>query len=596
MAHGNVSGRRVGGIVSVAAAVALLPGPVAAPPGASAATPPGGTVSTDPISKADLLSGARPEGLTHNDRFAPGARAGRAPAFHGKLRLAGTAMGVLSDAADGTVTNPVGGKDTTFFPDVSLRFFTAGRHLVPTSQAVIRNGSRAGTRSYWDVLVQPGRVWHRPGDGRWHRASFPFALVNSIEGETHNGIALFLYRGQRVSPVRFQVVQQTSPFNVPEYFSAWGTSAATYEPGVSRLPALRREFRAAQHDQLPVRPWRALRRFADREALRAYNTYPDVVQSAAVVDGHLYRTQCPTAAGPLPYCDSVRYGVWSVAKSAVLNVALLRLAQKYGTDVLDRRIARYVPGAAARRGWRDVTFGDLANMASGHGAAGDGTCYLCDYDRWYLAPTAAEKTAEALDYPRFVEPGTLHNYRDQDAWLLFVAESNLLKAHEGPDADLWDMLRREVYRPIGIWAAPTNRTLEGRGPGMPLGIFGHYPTLDDLAKIAALYEHRGAWGGEQVLDRTLVNRLLPRATMPPGLPADDRAERVYLYNWHVMRIQPSATCTRYVPQMRGWGGNTVTLLPGHRTLIRIRNNWVGDSDDPQTTLNRLAADIAPVCG
>jgi hypothetical protein len=157
------------------------------------------------------------------------------------LKLAGAVMGVRS-TAHRFIADPVGGKDTRFFPNVSITFFTAGSKLVPTTQNVIRNGVLSGSRSYWDIIVEPGRVWTQANDHGWHRASFPFALVNSIEGETHTGVALFLYRGSSVSSVRFQVVQETAPFDVPQYFTAWGTSAATLTRGVAHLDTDRRAF------------------------------------------------------------------------------------------------------------------------------------------------------------------------------------------------------------------------------------------------------------------------------------------------------------------------------------------------------------------
>ena len=87
---------------------------------------------------------------------------------------------------------------------------------------MIRYASNNRGRSYWDIIVQPGRVWSEPQDGGWSRAGFPFALVNSLEGETHNGLATFLYKDGRVSNPRFQIVQQTAPFYVKDDFVAAG--------------------------------------------------------------------------------------------------------------------------------------------------------------------------------------------------------------------------------------------------------------------------------------------------------------------------------------------------------------------------------------
>jgi len=327
-----------------------------------------------------------------------------------------------------------------------------------------------------------------------------------------------------------------------------------------------------------------------------------VIGAAAVVDGTLYVDDLPTSAGPFPCPDTTRWGVWSVTKSAMLNVALLRLAQKYGRDIVDEEIARYV-AAARRPGWDDVTFRHLATMASGHGPQGDPTTYLADYERWYVAPSAAEKTAQALDYPRFVDPGTLHNYRDQDAYLLGVAEEALLRDREGHDADMLAMLRDEVYRPIGIHHVPTNTTVEPgdtspHGEGRPQLAYGYYPTFDDLAKIAALYQSHGAWRGQQLLERSLVDDLLPQPTPSPhALPVSDDGSHWYLTGWQLQRIESARGCTTYVPQMKGWGGNTVTVLPGGVTLIRLRN--CRDEEDnrvPQVEINALADQLAHLCG
>ena len=144
-----------------------------------------------------------------------------------------------------------------------------------------------------------------------------------------------------------------------------------------------------------------------------------------------------------------------------------------------------MPEAADYQGWEDVTFYDMANMASGHGFGSTVSDpndmfsgYLDgDYAAWYEAPSQAEKNVFALDQPVFPwAPGTVARYRDQDAYLYGVAMDAYLKQHEGSDADLWEMVRDEVYRPIGIFHAPMNRTIEPDGSmGQPMMAYGYYP-------------------------------------------------------------------------------------------------------------------------
>lgn len=81
---------------------------------------------------------------------------------------------------DGFRSNPVVGKDTTLFPEVSLSF-THRNHLVPTTHNIVPSGSLPGTRSFWAIVVQPGRIWSEPGDPPgWNRAAFPFALTQGL--------------------------------------------------------------------------------------------------------------------------------------------------------------------------------------------------------------------------------------------------------------------------------------------------------------------------------------------------------------------------------------------------------------------------------
>src|SRR5690606_22564501 len=157
------------------------------------------------VTKDELLAdGWSGNGLTDNRWFMPSDDAVEARHdFLGTIVLEEVEMGTEPAQLS---TTEVLGKNPKIFPAVEIAFFTHGSDLVPVSRDVIRYGSTDKGRSYWDVIVQPGRVWSEPGDGGWSRASFPFALVHSIEGETHNGIATFPYNDKQVSNLRCQIV------------------------------------------------------------------------------------------------------------------------------------------------------------------------------------------------------------------------------------------------------------------------------------------------------------------------------------------------------------------------------------------------------
>lgn len=69
-----------------------------------------------------------------------------------------------------------------------------------------------------------------------------------------------------------------------------------------------------------------------------------------IIDGMIDLRGCETRAGPYPYCEQMRHGVYSVTKSMGAAVALLRLAQKYGDQLLDLKIKDYVTVTAAHDG------------------------------------------------------------------------------------------------------------------------------------------------------------------------------------------------------------------------------------------------------
>jgi CubicO group peptidase (beta-lactamase class C family) len=311
----------------------------------------------------------------------------------------------------------------------------------------------------------------------------------------------------------------------------------------------------------------------------------------------------------------MRFGVRSVTKSVFAPLALLRLAQVYGPWVLTLKVGDYVPGLDPK--WRRVRFIDAANMSTGFGGTGttktqpndifDG--YLGgDYDAWYMAPSLADKihhiATSLKPYPW--EPGTVMRYRDQDYFLLGAALDGFLKSARGPQADLGEMVLKEVLAPIGIHRVPTVRTREAGGrDGLLWCNAGYYPTLDDLAKIALLYQNFGAHAGAQLLNRQLTERLmhgegtlvkngdasLGPVPLPPAGVAEDG---LYGLGFHFLRYPSVAGRTLYLPSMHGSGDNEVILYPNRmvsivmaKAAVEILGSEKTRSDDGPVTIRAV---------
>jgi hypothetical protein len=460
-----------------------------------------------------LPAGSNP--IIANIAFTPPSHA--APArqpFQGTLRLTETRMTTLP-----TVFSPpsVLGRDPTLFPGVSLSFFTDNGDLVPFTQDVIRYGSSKQGRSYWDIIVQPGRVWFDRSPAHWSRAAFPFALVNSLEGETHNGLATFLYKDGQVSKLRFQIVQQTAPFYIKQNFVAAGLVPAAYAPAnTAALDALRRGYEAERAEAVPIAAWSQLAAKVGGAKLAPFDgSMPprDVVLSGLDYRGTFYLKECRSAGGPLPWCDRARFGVWSATKALANETALLRLAEKFG---------------------------------------------------------------------------------------LGVAMDRFLKSKQGPGANLWSMLQQEVFAPIGIHYAPTNRTLEADGgDGHPLMAYGYYPTLSDMVLIARLYQNGGKHGDRQILYAPRIRELLAGPT-PHGLPTGEQlpaGETSYTNAFWITSYRASPRCRIFYPRMIGWGGNIVALLPNGLTSIRLaKSGGTPDNSEVDTAgMAQVANSLSNFC-
>ncbi|SDP41185.1 serine hydrolase domain-containing protein [Desulforhopalus singaporensis] len=549
------------------------------------------------IVATDLLKqNFKPEKPVCNVAFLPAQDSLAAKhSFQGELMFTATEM---QTSPDKLKSENIWGLKPKVFPGFKIAMFDLNGALVPVSREIIVPDPDLRGGSFWEIIISPGKVWSEPGDNDWSRASFPFVLMNSIEGESHNGVATFLFNDKEISQVRYQLVQQTSPFYVVDYFTAWGQLSVQYTPQkIANLDQLKKSFEQESVAKLPTAPWRKLEELVGREKLEYYNGAMDpndLVQNAFIYKGVMYVQASQTAYGDFPYPP--RYGVWSMTKSCVPSLTLLRLAQKYGAEVFDLKIKDYVEVTANHDGWENVTFLDAINMATGMANSADSNTdpkggstvdyvFGGDYYAWYEARSAAEKTAEVFKVPAYPwGPGKVMRYRDRTMYILGVALNNFLKTKEGPSADTWDMMISEVLRPIGIFHAPLQRTYEKDGQkGTPLSAYGFFPTLDDLAKIGLLIQNKGMHNGQQLLHGPTVETILSQEKR--GLPMYDKTtifgDMYYEKAYWRAPAKGIEGKTVFVPFMRGWGGNLMVIMPNDMIGLRISKGWTNKkASDP----------------
>jgi hypothetical protein len=563
----------------------------------AAAAPPDETRTV--LTAAELLAGqgAGPAPV-HNAHFMPvGAHGPARHRFEGTLAVPEFSLRIAQRSDWARPARP--GQDA--FPAVDLQFFAQDGYLVPVRRGFL--AERDGAEG-WRLIVSPGRVWSEPGDEGFSRAAFPFLLTDALFNESHNGIATFLFDDTRVSSLRLQVVQEATPWN---QLDMWGQSPMTYRPhaiaGRDRLAA---HFAEEIARSLPMRPWVELAGLVPGEAPppidRRGGGLAEVSAEGLVVDGTIYARPCRARHGDFPFCRYMRHSVYSVTKSMGAALILLRLAEKYGPEIFDLLIADYLDIDVEHDGWRGVTFGHALSMAVGVGYKSrrrEPLDILPNEDNptfihWIELPSAEDKLANAFavgdDYPW--GPGEVARYDTMHTFILAAAMDALLKSNEGPDADLWDMMQREVLRPIGAYHVPIMRTVEPDGArGLPILGYGLYLTIDDAAKIARLLQDGGRHGGRQLLHAERLAEALYR-TGRRGLPTGDvGGDWDYHLSFWMQPYTAAGGCDIWIPVMMGYGGNVVAILPGGMTAFRFADDEEYSVDD----LIEAAAEVRPFC-
>lgn len=487
-----------------------------------------------------------------------------------------------------------------YFPGFSVEFFTHEDFLVPVSRSIVPS---SGKKSYWNIILSPGKVWSEPGDDGMSRASFPFVLVGDDYNEAHNGLATLLYDDARTSSFRFQVTQETAAWNQIDF---WGQSPMDYAPtSLENRDVLAAQFAQELLQQTPIRPWSELKARYKPQSLDTFTDDlepKDISATGLIVDDTIYLQTCHTRHGEFPYCRYMRHGVFSVTKSMGAAAAMLRLAEKYGQEVFDLKIIDYVAVTANHNGWEAVTFGDALSMATGVGdhlpqqvepnvISGDEDEEK--FSKFLRAQSAQDKLDVCFSYANYPwAPGKVARYNSINTFVLSAAMDSFLKSKEGPDADVWDMVVEEVYNPIGIYHAPIMRTIEPDGSkGLPIFGYGLYPTVDDVAKVARLLHNGGQHQGQQLLHASKLAEALYQTDVT-GLPtggSNQYGDAMYHLSFWSTPYRTADGDFYHIPYMAGFGGNHVVLTPNGVTSFRFADAHVYGVE----SMVKVAASIRP---
>lgn len=464
----------------------------------------------------------------------------------------------------------------SFPTDFDYAFVQDGDALLP-----VRRGDIVTSHPYWNLVLEPGRVWDEPGDHGFSRAALPFALVQKDMNCTHNGVLSFVFRSNgEISRVAMQVSSETCNYL---HIDMWGLLQATYvSVPVADHDAVVAAYRRHLAARLPVRPIAQLAvahpginlaalELGDARARTAYGLVANDIH---------YVSDCPTRHGEYPFCDVLDIPSYSVAKTLVAALASMRMEQLY-PGTMQQNVATHATDPACRGAdWAGVRFSNLLDMNTGHY---DSTSYMADEDAvkvqgFFYATGAARKTHfSCAAYPRKADPGTRWVYHTSDTYLLGMMLNDTLRAQPGrAGQDIFrDVLVKDIFAPLALSATAQTSMRTDDAAAQPL--FGYGLTLhrDDFARLAIFIGNQhGAIDGTQLLDPGMLRAAMQQDPQARGLAVASLPEFRYQHGFWARNVQPLLGCTHptWVPFMSGYGGLSVVLFPNGSIYYNVADD------------------------
>lgn len=488
--------------------------------------------------------------------------------FEGRLQLSGQPQTrtLLADTDFLAFTEADYRQARTLPQDFDYAFVQDKDTLIP-----VRRGPIPGNHAWWEFILEPGKVWDEPGDQGYTRAAIPFSLAQKNQNCTSNGVLMLLFNAQgALAHAAFQVSSETCRYL---HMDMWGFLQARYVPGaVADKAAIVAAYRAELASRVPTRPLSALKAdYPDLDLARLAIGDPAArTRYGLYVNGIHYASPCPTRHGDYPYCEVLDVPSYSTAKTMVAGIAAMRMQERW-PGMMQQQVGAYAPTAAcAATRWRDVSFMNLLDMASGNYGSAD---YMADEDSPKVAAllrpltNAGKLRAACSSWPRRASPGSRWVYHTSDTYLLGVVLNRFLRSQKGQaDRDVFSsILLPDVFEPLQL--SPTvrvsRRTLDADAQAFfGYGLFVH---ADDFIKLARFLDaDRGRIHDRQILDPAMLDAAMQRDPGQRGLPVAS-LETTFRYQHSVWarNVQTLLNCKKpvWVPFMSGYGGITVAMFP-----------------------------------
>lgn len=555
-----------------------------------------GSIDRQLLSYADLTSTA-PDLTSPVDDGAfriPEQAAPPTHTFEGILRLRNTLQGGQSNAIKDDFGIARNWNGPISLPEHDFEFIQHGSHLIPSRQGLIYTG-----HSFFNMIVGPGRAWNESSDQGMTRATFPVTLVQRNQNCTFNGVMAFLFDDKNISQVRYQFTQETCG-----YFkiNLWGQLKAEYRPQkVKNAADIVQKHADEISNRMPEKPIEDLlvdfpQAGIDLAGFTKTIDATHVTTFGVVVNGIHYNAGCPTRFGHYAYCAQIRMASYSTAKSAFAGIAMMRLGQKYGPLFYTLPLKDYVPEVKkSSNDWSNVRIYHTLDLRTGMFRSTDeeGSAAM---DAFIDSESYKDKMDAAVNFPKSADPGVEFVYKTSDTFIGTVAMDKFYKENEGGKADIFNMVRDEVYQPIHLSAGMmTILRTDNRDSGMPLGGLGLFWSPDDVAKMAVFLNNaNGTIQGKAVLDSAKMREIFHRDRNGQIDPDNSNHYKSGFWVEEFTKDKyPEYGCEFWVPYMSGYGGISIAMLPDGVNFYLFSDNYEFGWETAVWELNKIATVCPP---
>ena len=414
-----------------------------------------------------------------------------------------------------------------------------------------KRGLQVTQSKYWDILFEPGSWYLRD---QKVNIVLPMALVGKGENCTHQGIMII-----ENNSASYQIATETCQYF--QFNALGGTKIEVTTKKTNNSAIVTTAYVSEINNRLPEKSIDDIGEDYPNLNPTVFSQL-DYVQSSSmtafgtVLKGTHYVSNCSTRASAFPDCSHMPLPAYSLAKSIIGGIGLMRL-EALNPGVKDILVKDLVPECSA---WGTITLKHLLDNTTGR----YGSSQPHSDENKHLIPFLNKTSAQAKTkhvcnrYKVKKQPGEQWVYHTTDFWLLGVAMQNFWRQKYGENTDFYNDALTPLWHELGLSPLLDQ---PHRQQDQPLTGWGLMLLRSDIAKLASALSSKESVLSKY-LDQSMFNKAMQVDNSDRGSVAGSENLR-FKHGFWAWNAAPALDCAKekWLPFMSGYGGISVVLLP-----------------------------------